>query len=255
MEGIFHLKSGKRFYGIKGKRLIDISLPIIPKAKWASYPRFLFGREDFPTRISTISTIKENGVFSQRIETTTQSFTHIDAPKHFDENGLANDEVPLEQIIGDAVVIDMMHKKPGEAVTASDLQASNTDVKEGDIAIIRTGWTDKAWGTKEFWRDMIWLSEDGCDWLIGKGIKALAQDFYTDIKPIRACEQCGSLLTSQPEKHPNHVKFLKENSIILIEWLTNLGKIKKPRVQLICLPMKIKGSDGAQARVIAIEDL
>lgn len=236
------------------KRIIDLTLTIVPADSWIQFPRKLAGtgRQEPPTKIEAISTIEEYGVLAHRFETTTQSFTHIDAPRHFFKDGLTNDEVPLERLIGEAVVIDMLYKKPKEAVTAKDLENSRIKVKKGDIAIIRTGWTDKAWGTKKFWEEMIWLSEDACDWLIDKGIKALAQDFFTDVYPFLVCEKCGALLPSS-KGSPNHHKFLK-NGIILIEWCTNLIAIKKQRVTLICLPLKLKGTDGAPARVIAIED-
>jgi len=242
-------------------RIIDLTLTVVSADSWIQFPRKLVkGAMEPPTKIEPISTIKEHGVFVNYIETTTQSFTHYDAPIHFDENGLANDEVPLEQLMGEAVVIDMMHKRPGEGVTATDLEASGIEVKPGDIAIIRTGWTDRAWGTREFWEKMIYLTEDACDWLIKKRIKALAQDFMTDLAPLHRCEVCGQLtpvrkdIPGQPEPERSHIKFLKENGILLIEWLTNLGKIKKPRVFFICLPMKLKGTDGAPARVIALEE-
>lgn len=241
-------------------RIIDLTLTVTPAESWVQFPRNLVkGALEPPTKIETVSTVKKHGVFVNYFETTTQSFTHYDAPIHFDENGLANDEVPLEQFMGEAVVIDMMHKKPGEGVTAADIEASGAVVKRGDIAIIRTGWTDRAWGTREFWEKMIYLSEDACDWLIARGIKALAQDFMTDLAPIRKCEVCGQLtpvprVPGGPQPERSHRKFLKDNGIILLEWLTNLGEIKKPRVFLICLPIKLKGTDGAPVRAVALED-
>jgi kynurenine formamidase len=43
--------------------------------------------------------------------------------------------------------------------------------------------------------------------------------------------------------------------ICLIEWCTNLGAISEPRVLFICAPIKLKGTDGAPCRVMAIEGL
>ncbi|MCL4458452.1 MAG: cyclase family protein [Chloroflexi bacterium] len=234
-------------------RLIDLTLSISSQDAWTKYPaRVTFGQEEPPTRIETFATIAKDGLFMQKIQTTTQSFTHIDAPKHFYEDGLANDEIPLEQLVGEAVLIDLSHKHPGEGVTAADLSSSTAQVKEGDIVILRSGWTERGpWGTERFWRAMIWLSTDACDWLIGRGIKSLALDFMAEVQPFVACPHCGALRPSG-KGSPNHRKFLKKG-IVLIEWLTNLGAISRERVWLICLPLKIKGSDGAPARVIAIE--
>ncbi|MCL4458486.1 MAG: cyclase family protein [Chloroflexi bacterium] len=233
------------------KRLIDLSLTVDPEVKWVQFPRSkVMGAPEPPTKFETIETIEEHGFFVQRFETTTQSYTHIDAPNHCIKGGLANHEIPLEQLVGEAVVIDMSHKRPNEAVTAADLEASGAEVQEGDIAIIRTGWTDRAWGTERFWEEMIHLAPDACDWLISKGIKALAQDFMTDDHPLHPPPERR---WPSPLHEQNHKKFLGKG-IILIEWCTNLGAITKPRVTFICLPLKLKGTDGAPARVIAVEE-
>ena len=239
---------------MKGKKIIDLSLDIVPSAgSWIQFPRaIVYGGEAVPTRVETIATIDKNGTYVQRYESTTQSFTHIDAPIHFDINGIPIDKVPFAQLINEAVVIDMLHKQPGEGVTAKDLEDSRAVVNAGDMVIIRTGWTDRAFGKKFFWEKMIYLAEDAADWLIDKGITALLQDFMTDIPPVKVCQACNSLIPAK-KFCPNHKKFLPRG-IILIEWCTNLAAITKPRVLVVALPLKIKGADGAQARVIAIED-
>lgn len=236
------------------KKYIDLTLDVISKESWIQFPRKLIrGASEPPTIIETASTVEEHGVFVQKISTTTQCFTHIDAPAHFVIGGKTIDQIPLEQLIGEAVVIDMMHKQPGEGVTAEDLENSGVEVKEGDMVIIRTGWTDKCFGTREFWEKMIYLSEDAGEWLAGKKIKALIQDFMTDTAPLTTCEHCNSLLPVKDKWCPTHHKLLGQG-VILIEWCTNLGAITKPRVTIVALPMKIKGGDGAQARVVAIEE-
>lgn len=236
------------------RRLIDLSLEITDANAWVQFPRrFTAGTDEPPTKIETIMDRRKQGYsFCQRIETTTQSFTHYDAPCHFDLNGLTNEQVPLEQLVNEAAVIDMSHKGAGDEVIASDLEASGADVRPGDTALIRTGWTDKHWGTETFWADMICMSRDACDWLIEKKIVAIASDFYLDTRPLERDPSTGVLRKRERPARMNHHEFL-ERGIILIEWLTNLGAIQKPRVELVCLPLKIKGSDGAPARVVAIE--
>jgi kynurenine formamidase len=217
------------------------------------YPRKIVkGTQEPVIKIETISTVKDQKTFVQRLELTTQCFTHIDAPIHFFEDGISIDEVPFDQLINDAVVIDMMHKKPGECVTFEDLEESHACVQEGDTIIIRTGWTDRAWGTRQFWEEMIYLDESAADWIVSKKPKALMQDFMTDIKPLRKCEHCGQLVPQDGEYCPNHFKFLGRG-IILIEWCTNLGAIKQQRVKVMAIPLKIKGADGSPSRVIVIE--
>jgi kynurenine formamidase len=47
---------------------------------------------------------------------------------------------------------------------------------------------------------------------------------------------------------------LMKKGLVFVEWCTNLTAIKQPRVKFFCLPLRLVGTDGAQARVIAIEE-
>lgn len=237
-----------------GKRYIDCSLNIVNAGAWAEFPRRIVrGAPEPGIKIEPITTVKQNTVLTHRLELTSQCFTHVESSAHHFENGKTIDEVPIDQFINDGVVIDMMHKQPGEAVTGEDLEKSGADVDKGDTIIIRTGWTDQAFATREFWEKMIWLDLSAGDWIVSKKPKAIMQDFYTDIKPIYVCEHCGQLHGISGKVSPNHLKF-EGIDMILIEWCTNLGAITKPRVQVIALPLKIKGVEGGPARVIVVED-
>lgn len=239
---------------LSSKKFIDLTLEVYPADAWIQFPRKLVsGAEEPPTKIEPLSTVEKNGNFVQSFSTTNHSFTHIDAPAHFVQDGTSIDQVPLQQLIGEAVVLDMMHKLPSEGVTAKDLEETGVEVKEGDIVIIRTGWTEKAFGTKEFWEKMIYLSEDAGEWLVNKKVKALLSDFMTDLAPFTSCNHCNSLIPNKENSYPSH-KNLLGAGIILIEWCTNLASISNKRVTVIALPLKLKGGDAAQARVIAIED-
>ncbi|ARK32291.1 cyclase family protein [Halalkalibacter krulwichiae] len=235
------------------QRLIDLTLEVKSADSWIQFPRnIVSGAEEPPTKMKALTTIGKQGSFVQTFSTTTHSYTHIDAPAHFFPNGTPINEVSLEQLVGEAVVIDMMHKQPSEGITAKDLEDSGVEVKKGDIAIIRTGWTDKAFGTQEFWEKMIYLSEDAGKWLAEKKIKALLNDFMTDLAPLSTCPKTGSLIANPKNSYPSHHTLLGAG-IVLIEWCTNLVSIQKERVIVVALPLKLKDGDAAQARVIAIE--
>jgi kynurenine formamidase len=237
---------------IKGAQIRDLTLTIDPSRSYYHFPaKEVYNREEIPVIIEPLTTHKA-GPFRNKIQMSTQDFTHLDVPKHFFKDGLANHEVPLIQLLGEAVVIDLSHKKPGEMVTAKDLEESGMEVNRGDIVIIRTDWTDRAFGTRRFWAEIIGLSLDAGDWLLEKDIKALATDFYTDPPPVKVCETCGKFVKRDRPEIRNHHKLLKRG-ILLIDFVTNLKSLEKKRVLLICLPIKLKGTDGGPARVIAIE--
>lgn len=240
-----------------GKRYIDCSLSIVTSHAWQEYPRRLSyagGREP-GIKVEPMATVKEQGVANFFLQLSTQCFTHIESKAHVFDGGRTLDDVPLEWFINDGIVIDMMHKQAGEGVTANDLEAANPDVREGDTIIIRTGWTDKCFATREFWANIVHLTEDAADWIISKKPRALMQDFHTDVPPLRECECCGNLgpIRRTGGRQPNHPKLLGTD-MLLIEWCTNLGAITKKRVQVIALPLKIKDTEGAPARVIVVEE-
>ncbi len=242
-----------------GQRIIDLTLTMENSSAWVQFPRRLLydhEAEEPATRIVEFFNHKEKeGWWSSiyRFETTTQSFTHMSSPKHFHrETGIPIDEYPLERLIGNAVVINLSHKKPKEIISATDLEEYAPQINPKDIVIIRTDWTERAWGTKRFFSEMIGMSHDAADWLLSKDIKALAIDCRTDIPPFKECDCCGTLIKN-PEQNQNRLKFLERN-IPVIDFCTNIQSLSKDRVFFVCLPLKLKGADGSPVRVIAIEE-
>jgi len=73
----------------------------------------------------------------------THAGTHIDAPYHFEENGETLDNIPLDRLVGEAVVIHLP-KKPNEGITVEDLKKYEKQIKKDDIVIINTGWYKKS---------------------------------------------------------------------------------------------------------------
>ncbi|MCK4816844.1 cyclase family protein, partial [bacterium] len=175
------------------RRIIDLTLTMENAKAWIQFPRrFLHNHEaeEPATRIVEFFNQQHGELWWSiyRFETTTQSFTHMSSPKHFyRDTGQPIDQFPLEQLIGEAVVLDLSYKQPREVITAEDLDKIQVDILANDIIILRSDWTDRAWGTREFFQDMIGLSSDGADWLINKKIKALASDCRTDIPPFKVC--------------------------------------------------------------------
>ena len=235
------------------QRIIDLTLPIVSAEHWTKYPAgVVYGHEEPPTVIEQFSTIEETTVCMHRYSSTTQSFTHIDVPRHVYKDGITNDQVPLDRLIGDGAVVDLTHKQPNDVITAADLEKAGAHVRAGDIAIIRTGWTERGpWGTERFWREMIYLAEDGGVWLDEKDVKAIAVDFLPDLPQFYTDDE--GRLRPTDLGHPTHMRLMKKG-LVFVEWCTNLMAIRQPRVRFFCLPLRLVGTDGAQARVIAIEE-
>jgi arylformamidase len=92
--------------------------------------------------------------------------THIDAARHFFTDGESVDYIPLDRLLlREAVVLDVSHVPPGTGVTAADLEATGVRPVAGQIAVIKTLWTDRAWGKPEFWDNpSIWSPASANGW-------------------------------------------------------------------------------------------
>ncbi len=170
--------------------------------------------------------------------------THVDAPNHFIHNGKAIDQVPLNKLIGPAAVIDLSDFGERGKITGDILEERGGHTLHNDIAILRTDWTDKCWGTDQFWRNGPYLSADAADWLVERGVKAIVYDFAEEYVVRNAGFRGEDCVV--------HHKILGQD-IYNIEYVQNLGKIKAPRTTIIAFPLRLVGLDGSPARVVALE--
>lgn len=164
--------------------------------------------------------------------------THVEVPYHYLKEGKDISEMPLERLVGEAVVLDFVHKRPGEAIDIEDLEKYEQKIKEGDIVLIKTGLsrfyrTDKA-------HDRPYLTNEAVKWLVKKKIHCLGVD-------------CTGIEPKGSDYQVNHETLFK-NDIPLIEYLTNLDQLEKERFLLFILPVAIQKAEALPVRVIAIEE-
>ena len=165
--------------------------------------------------------------------------THVDAPWHFVPNGRTIDQIPLDDLSGPAVVVPVQ-RGAGEPITAEDLERSPEPVREGDIVVLYTGWSDKF--DSEEYDHHPYIGEDAAQWLVNRKAKMLAVDLITVDLP--------QAMRPTPFAYPVHHKLL-ENDVLIAENLTNLRSLVGKRVKLFAFPISIKGSDASQARIVA----
>ena len=172
----------------------------------------------------------------------THTGTHCDAPRHFVEDGICIDEVPIDTLVGPAVVLDFTGVAPSHEISISDLQEKIGDRKPERL-VLHYGW-DKYWGTIQFYQDHPFLAPDAAQWLVDQGVKLVGMDTPMPDNPDHGK---GAELDS-----PIH-KIILGGGSILVEYLCNLGDLRMEEIYLVTLPMKISKGDGAPARCIAIE--
>jgi kynurenine formamidase len=182
--------------------------------------------------------------------------THLDAPVHFAQGRWSVDQIPLEQLIGEAAVVDVSAKcaaQPDYQVTVADLEAWEKahGSLNGAIVLIRTDysqrWPDAAryLGTAERGEGAVaklhfpGLHPDAAKWLAAnRTVKAVGID-------------TASIDYGQSTLFETH-RVLYERNIPGLENVANLDRLPARGATVIALPMKIKGGSGAPLRAIAL---
>jgi arylformamidase len=161
--------------------------------------------------------------------------THVDAPSHHFVNGYGVDELPLEILVGPAVVVDA-----SGACQLSATVLSRLGIPAGtERVLVRTRNSD-LWRKQpaEFTRDYVGLTEDGAHWVVEQGIRL----FGTDYLSVVAWDH---LLVGH--------RILLGATTVLLEGV-DLGSVAPGEYRLVCLPLRIAGGDGAPARAVLIEE-
>ena len=173
----------------------------------------------------------------------THTGTHIDAPRHFIPDGETVDQIPLEQLVGPAAVLDLTAFGAGMEVGSGDL-ARALGMRSATRVLMRFDW-DRTLGTMAYYNDSPYLSEEAAQWLVDQGCRLLGMDTAMPDNPKNG--------RNGPKDSPNH-KILLGNAVVLLEYMVNLAALDQPVVQLVVAPLKIRGGDGAPVRAFAMLD-
>lgn len=183
--------------------------------------------------------------------------THLDAPIHFAKGKQAMHEIPLDRMIGNAVLVDVTDKalsQPDYQVSVADFQAweqKNGKLPEGAIILLRTGYG-------RFWPDK--LKYMGTD---ERGSAAVAKLHFPGLHPDaakwltteRSIHAIGldtpSIDYGQSTLFESHQTLFQQN-IPAFENLANLDQLPVKGIYVVALPMKIKNGSGGPLRIVAL---
>lgn len=170
--------------------------------------------------------------------------SHVDSALHCYEDGGTTAEISLDQVIGDAVLFDLGELEPATEITIEHLERADPGLAKGQIGIVRSGWTDRAWGDfPRFFVDSPYLSPAAARWLAAREPKAVCFDFFE--------EYSARLPEFGSEDFVVHKAFL-EKGIVLIEQATRLHELVGKRFDFFAPFYKIVGTEGAPARIFAL---
>ena len=165
-----------------------------------------------------------------RISMGSHSGTHMDAPYHFDDAGTTVDEIALETVIGKALVLEILGVKE---IGRQELEPFRI---EGEERLLLKTDNSKLWRQKGFFEGYAALTKEGAQYLRDAGVRLVGIDYLS----IEGFHGGGDVHRT-----------LLEDGILVIEGL-NLDGIKAGHYQLICLPLKLKGGDGAPVRALLV---
>jgi arylformamidase len=203
-------------------KLIDVSVPL--DENLPNYPN------NTPFSLEPIKRVARGDSSNvSSLHMSAHAGTHVDAPRHFFDDGAGTEALPLEMLIGRSRVVELTTRK---GITADDL--AHVDLSEDVRVLIKTH-NSRLWGSPEFQPDYSGVSESGARYLVERGIKLVGVD-YLSVEEFK-----------KPGAPAHHV--LLGAGVIVIEGL-NLRDVEPGIYEMFCLPIHVVGSDGAPARVV-----
>lgn len=158
--------------------------------------------------------------------------THVDAPLHFIEGGVSVDQLPLEVLCGPAAVADLTG---ADSITADDLAALS--LPENTTRLLLKTPNSTLWQRQQsFDANYAALTADAARWIVERGIRLVGIDYLSVEGYYDGCEVHRILL---------------EAEVVIIEGLNLIGVVAA-HYELLCLPLKLVGAEGAPARAVLV---
>jgi len=207
----------------KTKPWIDISVPI--KSGMVHWP------DNPPVRVDKMLDMTCGDVCNvSTLSMGSHTGTHMDAPLHFIKTGQSLDRMPFEATLGPARLVEV---KDNESIKPRHL--TSLRLKKGERILFKTRNSRRSWKTDQFDEDFIYISKEAAQVLVDRGVQTVGVDYLS----------VGGFKKDGVETH----QILLGAGLWIIEGL-NFAKVKPGRYELVCLPLRVLGSDGAPARAI-----
>jgi kynurenine formamidase len=183
--------------------------------------------------------------------------THLDAPIHFAEGRQSVEQIPLEHLVGAAVVVDVQAAADADAdyqVSVADLERWEQEhgrIPDGAILLLRTGFSSR-WPDAARYLGTAERGEAAVPQLHFPGLHPDAAQWLVDTRAIHALGiDTASIDYGQSTLFETH-RILYEHNIPGLENLTALDRLPATGAWIAALPMKIEGGSGAPVRAIAL---
>lgn len=209
-------------------KIYDVTLTMTPEmVVWPGDDQIVLER---------VSKIEEGANHNgSRMEMGVHSGTHVDSPFHFLADGYGVDQLPLEMLIGPCQVVEL----PDTVDMINVDVLVSAGLKPGVQRVLFKTRNSKIWtrDEKTFQEDFVAVAADGAEYLVWQGVKLIGID-YLSMAPYKNSRETHQILLS--------------HEVVLLEGV-DLSQVPAGEYELVCLPMKLGGSDGAPARTVLID--
>jgi arylformamidase len=202
---------------------IDISVPI--RTGMAHWP------DNAPIVVERMLSLdRGDGANVSHLSLGAHTGTHMDAPVHFFADGAGIDALPFAAVIGPARVIEIAD---ATAIRPEELRGHH--LVDGERVLFKTRNSARVWQTDAFVEDFVYCSQEAATYLVEVGIQTIGVDYLS----------VGGYQRDGRETH----RTLLAGGVWIIEGL-NLATAAPGRYELLCLPLRLAGCDGAPARAL-----
>jgi len=181
--------------------------------------------------------------------------THMDAPIHFYKDGITVEQIPIEQLIAKAIVVDITTKNnPDYQLTISDIiswESQHGMIPQDSIILVKTGWA-KYWPDREAYLGTSQLGSEAVPLLHFPGVAPQTSKWLTENREISAIGiDTASIDYGQSTLFETH-QILSSKNIPIFERVAITDELPAKDFHVIALPVKIDGGSGAPLRIVAI---
>jgi kynurenine formamidase len=205
-----------------------------------------------PFHTSIAATYQKDGYFARNISIPEHFGTHMDAPIHFDPEGLSVNRIPVGKFIAPAVMIDVSADVKSNAdyrVTAKDIEnwiKIHGTIPSGAVVLVRTGWGYR-WPSQEKY-----MNADAKGVLHFPGLSLEAARYLLEhAHPVAVGIDTASIDYGASKDFPVH-HLTMSHGLYHLENVANLDKLPPSGFGVIALPLKLGGGSGSPARVLAL---
>ena len=221
-------------------RIVDLS-PTVPQG--------FRGPPSTDVGVSFDVSTKPGGWQSSHASLSVHTGCHVESELHVAEDGRAVDALPLDSVIGSAVVLDLTPVSERALLDAAALDHANDRLVEvgesigvRDILLLRTGWADRALGSSDYFRLSPALTAEAAEWLVAREPRCVGCDFFEEPAARDPGWEASEFVVHRT---------ILGAGIPLVEGIVGLGSLP-PRCEFFAPFFKFGGIEAAPARAFAV---